>query len=765
MAWTSLTKSRIIQSNPPTAQISEAIPSLPTEKKQITLMLVGDIMLNRGVELEIKKRDDWNWPFLKIAKKLKDADIAFGNLEGPISDKGAKVGSIYSFRMDPKAIDSLKSAGFDILSLANNHAFDYGRQALKDTYDRLEQAGIDYVGGGLNATEAGTPAIKEVYGTKFAFLAYTDLCLDSWKPTKDSAGINCTYESDLENIKKNIKNAKNSADIVIVSLHSGNEYVENLTPFQINFSKSAIDAGADLVAGHHPHIVQKNEEYFSTSSGKTGYIFYSLGNFVFDQKFSEATMRGLMVKVIVKDKKISEVVPINIKINSDFQPEIETKEKTASSLDITKKILSWGHIATTTPRFIDAIVIHSSFDALGKDPYSVDGVIKEYGIYKVAPHYLISRSGAIYQLAPENNIAYHAGASEMPDTRINVNNFSMGIELIYKNNEEPSQAQYSSLAKLASHLQKKYGIPKNNILGHKDIAPERKTDPWNFDWEKFYKILQRQAPAPQTSSVFLSSEKLKQGDTLLIRIENKENIQGISGQFGSAKIFFFESGEKIWGITGIDAKKPPGTYKLTVNFPDSQKFEKQIEVADANFPITVLAFTKDLEEKGYNATSVQETIAKNDGPKLYETLAISSEIPYFTEPFVYPLDKIVDVGAFGNIRKSGDVSLQHLGVDLDAKTNTPVYTVNDGVVKATLELIDYGKTIVVDHGLGIFSLYLHMEKFNVEVGQKVERGQVIGLSGNSGYSTEPHLHFSVKISGASVDPLKFIETIKKELKE
>ena len=514
LAWTSLTKSRIIQSNPPTAQISEAIPSLPTEKKQITLMLVGDIMLNRGVELEIKKRDDWNWPFLKIAKKLKEADIAFGNLEGPISDKGAKVGSIYSFRMDPKAIDSLKSAGFDILSLANNHAFDYGRQALKDTYDRLEQAGIDYVGGGLNATEAGTPAIKEVYGTKFAFLAYTDLCLDSWKPTKDSAGINCTYESDLENIKKNIKNAKNSADIVIVSLHSGNEYVENLTPFQINFSKSAIDAGADLVAGHHPHIVQKNEEYFSTSSGKTGYIFYSLGNFVFDQKFSEATMRGLMVKVIVKDKKISEVVPINIKINSDFQPEIETKEKTASSLDITKKILSWGHIATTTPRFIDAIVIHSSFDALGKDPYSVDGVIKEYGIYKVAPHYLISRSGAIYQLAPENNIAYHAGASEMPDTRINVNNFSMGIELIYKNNEEPSQAQYSSLAKLASHLQKKYGIPKNNILGHKDIAPERKTDPWNFDWEKFYKILQRQAPAPQTSSVFLSSEKLKQGDTL-----------------------------------------------------------------------------------------------------------------------------------------------------------------------------------------------------------------------------------------------------------
>jgi murein DD-endopeptidase MepM/ murein hydrolase activator NlpD len=122
---------------------------------------------------------------------------------------------------------------------------------------------------------------------------------------------------------------------------------------------------------------------------------------------------------------------------------------------------------------------------------------------------------------------------------------------------------------------------------------------------------------------------------------------------------------------------------------------------------------------------------------------------------------MTNVGAFGNIRKSGDVSLQHLGVDLDANTGTPVYAINDGKVTGVLEgLINYGNTVIIDHGLGIFSLYLHLDEFKVSLGQTVKKDDVIGLSGNTGYSIAPHLHFSIKLNGASVDPVKFINSAK-----
>lgn len=135
------------------------------------LMFVGDVMLDRGVEYNIENtgKGDFKFPFLKAADYLKGACILVGNLEGPISDKGEKVGSIYSFRNNPKAIEGLKFAGFDILSVANNHIFDYGRDAMEDTFFRLKAAGIDYVGGGFNEKEAYSPVIREIKGTKIAF--------------------------------------------------------------------------------------------------------------------------------------------------------------------------------------------------------------------------------------------------------------------------------------------------------------------------------------------------------------------------------------------------------------------------------------------------------------------------------------------------------------------------------------------------------------------------------------------------------------------
>ena len=297
-----------------------AIPDDPDkiklENSEITVFAVGDIMLDRGVEYMINKQGngDFKFPFLEIADEFKSADIVFGNLESVISDKGRKVGSIYSFRAEPEAIQGLQFAGFDILSLANNHMLDYTREAMEDTMKRLEKASIDYVGAGFNQGQAFSLKIKEIENTKIGFLAYTNLGAESWKAGKDYSGMAWISEQDIEKIQKDIEKAKKETDVLIISIHAGEEYSTNITDFQEKFAHSCIDAGADIIIGHHPHVVQKIEKY------KGKYIAYSLGNFVFDQGFSEETMEAILLDIKIKDKKIDKVIPQKIKISNFFQP-------------------------------------------------------------------------------------------------------------------------------------------------------------------------------------------------------------------------------------------------------------------------------------------------------------------------------------------------------------------------------------------------------------------------------------------------------------
>lgn len=287
-----------------------------TENSKIVFLAVGDIMLDRGVESKINKegKGDFKFPFLKITDYLKKADILFGNLESIISNKGRKVGSINSFRADPKAIEGLVYAGFDVLSVANNHTFDYSGDGMKDSFQRLKEAGIDYIGGGFNEKEAFSLEIKEIKNTKIGFLAYSNLGPKSWKATKEIIGISWIDEKDLQELKKDTEDAKKEVDILIVSFHWGDEYSSSPNSFQVSFAKALIDAGANLIIGHHPHVIQPVEKY------KDGWIAYSLGNFVFDMGFSKETMEGLLLEVIIKDKKIAEINPKKIKISDSFQP-------------------------------------------------------------------------------------------------------------------------------------------------------------------------------------------------------------------------------------------------------------------------------------------------------------------------------------------------------------------------------------------------------------------------------------------------------------
>ena len=155
-----------------------------------------------------------------------------------------------------------------------------------------------------------------------------------------------------------------------------------------------------------------------------------------------------------------------------------------TKLSIINRLVSWGFQASSG-RKIDTIIVHSSYDAIGDNPYDVSGVIAEYKSYGVSPHYLIDRKGVVYRLVADQNIAYHAGESQMPDGRTGVNAFSLGIEMLTTKKDKLTEAQYSALNQLIVYLKGKY--PISNILGHSQIAPGRKDDPWNFDWKKVKK--------------------------------------------------------------------------------------------------------------------------------------------------------------------------------------------------------------------------------------------------------------------------------------
>ncbi len=302
---------------------SANISQSASENQPIILIAVGDIMLDRGVKYMVDKfgQGDFNFVFTNIKNELLKADILFGNLEGPISSKGILVGSIYSFRFSPTSTLALKKTGFDVLSLANNHMLDYQAIALQDTMVNLQKAGIDFVGAGNNTAEAFSLKIKEVQGTKIGFLAFENIGPVNWRAGADKTGMAWIGEAELSSgwddfnkVKEIIMQSKSQVDILAVSLHAGVEYQGLPDDFQKAFAKMAIDAGADLIIGHHPHVVQPLEKY------KNGWIIYSLGNFVFDQYFSPETMEGGLLRVEIKDKKIDNVMLEKVRLNKYYQP-------------------------------------------------------------------------------------------------------------------------------------------------------------------------------------------------------------------------------------------------------------------------------------------------------------------------------------------------------------------------------------------------------------------------------------------------------------
>ena len=320
---------------------SDQKKKLPQASEEVSLVAVGDISFSRGVERMVKKQKDLNYPFLKIRDYLKSADLVFGNLETPITEGPEIPDFEMVFRSNPGTEQTLKQAGFSVLSLANNHTPNFGEQGLKDTFNYLAEVGIKFVGAGNNEQEANQPVYIETKGIKFAFLAYndTDIVPASYEATNSHAG---TAFMRTERMTQAVKEAKQKTDFVIVSMHSGIEYTDKLNDSQVNFAHAAIDAGADLIIGHHPHVVQTVEKY------KGKYIFYSLGNFVFDQPQSQETKEGLAIKVYFAKDGINKISLLPVVMENLVQPRMTNQSEAEKILQRLKfslanqDIYSWS---------------------------------------------------------------------------------------------------------------------------------------------------------------------------------------------------------------------------------------------------------------------------------------------------------------------------------------------------------------------------------------------------------------------------------------
>ena len=245
----------------------------------VSLAAVGDLMLDRSLGYRLTL-GDVDVPFVDVADTLRAADLTVGNLESALGDVGEPVQKSYRFQAPPIAAESLARAGFDILSLANNHALDFGVEALQQGIGLLLAQEITPIGAGADRAAAHAPALHTVNGVRVAFLAYANVPVEgrgfdtrSWEAGPDRAGL---AWGDPEQIAADVAAARRQADVVVVLLHSGIEYQAQPWSAQMAAAQAAVDAGTQLVIGHHAHILQ------GVQFAPTGVIAYGLGNFAFE---------------------------------------------------------------------------------------------------------------------------------------------------------------------------------------------------------------------------------------------------------------------------------------------------------------------------------------------------------------------------------------------------------------------------------------------------------------------------------------------------
>jgi poly-gamma-glutamate capsule biosynthesis protein CapA/YwtB (metallophosphatase superfamily) len=318
---------------------AEERPPAPKDTVQsvISIAAVGDVMLEAGA-LPLIRKNGIDYPFIATRSILEAADIAVANLEAPFARSGKPFQKQFTFRVPPEFCMGLKNAGFDVLTLANNHILDYGPKALFSTLDLLDSLGFVRCGAGRNLDEAQKEGVIVRPGWKIAFLAYSMTYPEEFWATSVNCGTAFPRKAEMQ---KRIAEVKGLSDLVVVSFHWGKERADFPEPYERDFARLAVDSGADLVIGHHPHVLQGFELY----RGRP--IAYSLGNFAFGS-YTETCREGAILKAFFSRNGFirAEIVPVSV-YNSEvqFQPKVlagERKDKVLAFIGRVSKRLNGG---------------------------------------------------------------------------------------------------------------------------------------------------------------------------------------------------------------------------------------------------------------------------------------------------------------------------------------------------------------------------------------------------------------------------------------
>jgi len=263
-------------------------------------------------------------------------------------------------------------------------------------------------------------------------------------------------------------------------------------------------------------------------------------------------------------------------------------------------------------------------------------------------------------------------------------------------------------------------------------------------------------------SILINPKEVAQGEPVLIQIDgvNISDIKKLTFDKTNLNIFNYQN--KPSALLGIDLNKKSGNYLIFLDLKNGSSTEETLVIKEREKYEASLAVPEKLGGNSpANQTKVVNTLGKENAILATIKTGLKS---FWTNKFIYPISEpIVVTDEYGYSRLTGVYTIAHKGVDLRAKTGTKVVAMNRGVVRIAKTFQVYGKTIVVDHGYGVMTFYMHLSKIKVNVGELVLPGQLVGLSGQTGYAENPHLHITVRINNISVDPIKFLDLFNNEV--
>lgn len=274
--------------------------------KPVHIIAAGDILLARGVS-EYLDENGCDYPYSSVKEEIIKGDIAIANLECPLTDSGNAVlkRPELIFKGSMLNAAALKKAGFDLLNLANNHTMDQGRDGLMDTIKVLDSCGIRPLGAGVTRGEARKAVFVEKGKTRIGFLGYSDFPPEGYIYDEDKADV---ARVDMDSLGEEVRSAREQCDFLLVAFHWGKEFDSFPSNRQREMAHEAVENGADIILGHHPHVLQSVEKY------KGSLIFYSLGNFVFDRQLPKGTDESVIIDITVDSgswKKVR-IIPVRI---------------------------------------------------------------------------------------------------------------------------------------------------------------------------------------------------------------------------------------------------------------------------------------------------------------------------------------------------------------------------------------------------------------------------------------------------------------------